>query len=194
MGLRLVAFFRALDRIPLLQDSGRIIRAGFAKHMRVAADQLLRQALRHAVQIEGSGFRGNFRVQHRLQKQVAQFVAHLLRIAGANRIGHLVGFLDGVRNERFVRLLDVPGAAARRPQAMHHGAQAGEGFESRWRDGKRHEAKEAKASPLRVADRGPAVLSAPAAATCRRRARHKSNRARECAHRRRAPPDADCGC
>ena len=94
----------------------------------MAADELFCQAVRHGIEIEGPRLTGDLRVQHGLEQDVAKFIANLGRITAANRIRHLIGFFDDVRDEGGVRLLHVPRAAARRTQAVHDVTQAGEGL------------------------------------------------------------------
>ena len=125
--LVLRAFFDALDGVPLREHCVGGGRAGLAKHMRMAADELLGESVRHLVEIKGSGLAGDLGVQHGLQQDVAEFIANLRGIAATDGLGHLVGLLNDMRDQRLMRLLHVPRTAAGRAQAMNDVAQAGEG-------------------------------------------------------------------
>ena len=121
------AFLLALDLLPLREHALGPIDLGLAKHMRMTADELLRDAARHAVDVERPGLRGDLRVEERLQQQVAQFFAKMRHVAGARGLRDLIGLLDQVRNERFMSLLRVPRASTGRAQSVHHGTKSGEG-------------------------------------------------------------------
>jgi hypothetical protein len=55
-------------------------------------------------------------VHHGEQDQIAELLAEILIVAGANRSGDFVGLLDEPRKQRLVSLLPVPGTAAGRPE------------------------------------------------------------------------------
>ena len=57
------------------------------------------------------------RVEEHLQQQVAELLAQLRVVAGADRVVDLVGFLDQIGAQRLVRLRRVPLAA--RAQIAH---------------------------------------------------------------------------
>ncbi|KAG1254598.1 hypothetical protein G6F68_010774 [Rhizopus microsporus] len=68
---------------------------------------------------------GHARMEYHLQQQVAQLVTEIVEVATVDRIGDLVGFLDGVRRDGREVLLQVPRAAALRiAQARHDRQQA----------------------------------------------------------------------
>ena len=60
--------------------------------------------------IEFPVFGGELRVKNDLQQQIAQFVGKFPRIAGVERVEHLVSLFDQVSSERIVRLLAIPRA------------------------------------------------------------------------------------
>ena len=63
-------------------------------------------------------------MEHHLQQQVAQLVPEVGHVAAIDRIGDLVGFLDGVRSDGREVLLQIPRAAAVRvAQPGHDGEQ-----------------------------------------------------------------------
>ena len=70
IGLLLIAFFRAFDFVPLLEDglgSGGI---ALGEDMRVAAHEFVADAAGDIVEIETAGFLGEFAVENDLQQQV----------------------------------------------------------------------------------------------------------------------------
>ena len=68
---------------------------------------------------------GHACVEHHLQQQVAELVAEIVEVAAVDRIGNLVGFLDGVRGNGREVLLQVPWATSLRvAQARHDDQQA----------------------------------------------------------------------
>ena len=70
---------------------------------------------------------GHAGVEHDLQQQVAEFVPQVVEIAALDRVGDLVGFLDGVGRDGREVLLEVPRAAGlRRAQRRHDGDQSGD--------------------------------------------------------------------
>ena len=95
--------------------------------MRMAADQLFGDGLDHVAEIEGALLLRHAGVKHDLQQQVAQFVPQVGEVAAGDRVGHLVGFFDGVGRDGREILLQVPRAAgAGRPQRRHDLHQPGD--------------------------------------------------------------------
>ena len=81
-------------------------------------------------------------VEHDLEQQIAEFFLQLRHVAIGNRLGNLIGFLDGVRRDRREILRQVPGAAAVRvAQPRHDGGKAGQGGGRR---GKAHQKQVAR--------------------------------------------------
>ena len=66
----------------------------------------------HVAEGERAGFLRHPGVEDHLQQQVAQFVLQLAQLAAVDRIGDLVGFLDGVGGDAGEVLLQVPRATA----------------------------------------------------------------------------------
>jgi hypothetical protein len=59
-------------------------------------------------------------VIYHLQEQIAEFVAEIVEVAARDRLGDLIGFLDGVGGDARKILLEVPRAAgAGRAQRRH---------------------------------------------------------------------------
>jgi hypothetical protein len=115
----------ALDRIPVAHHPVGIVDADIGEHVRVAALHLVADRACDLGEGKGALLLGHARMEHHLQQQVAQLVAEIVEVATVDRIGHLVGFLDGVRRDGREVLLQVPRAAALRvAQARHDRQQA----------------------------------------------------------------------
>ncbi len=120
-------FLLRLDLIPLNVDLVGRQPAFVAEHVRMTADQLLGDRLHHVAERERALLLGHAGVEHDLQQQVAQFVLQVVEVAAADRVGHLVGFLDGVGRDGREILLEVPrAAAAGRAQRRHDLDQPGD--------------------------------------------------------------------
>jgi hypothetical protein len=90
------------------------VHTGRGEDVRVPADQLGDQILRHVVDVEtGITLRGHPRVEQHLQQHVAELLANGGPIAVLDRLVELVALLDQVRQQRLVGLLGVPRAATR---------------------------------------------------------------------------------
>ena len=83
--------------------------------MRVAADQLLAAVVGHLGQATGAALLEQERQEVHLEEHVAELVEQLGVVAGVGGVGQLVGLLDGVRDDRALVLLAVPGALAAQP-------------------------------------------------------------------------------
>ena len=57
---------------------------------------------------------GHLGMEHDLEQQVAELVLERGHVVALDRVGDLVGFLDGVRDDGAEALLEIPGAAALR--------------------------------------------------------------------------------
>jgi len=78
-------------------------------------DQLVVNRAGHARQIALALFLQQQREEKGLEEKVAELVLELGRVAEDRRIGDLIRFLDGVRNDRPNRLLAVPGTVTAEP-------------------------------------------------------------------------------
>ncbi len=87
--------------------------------MRMAANQLGVQVLRHIAQVEVSGFRRHLRVEEDLQQQVAELVLQLRPGATLDGVKDLVGLLQRVRLDGVEGLLAIPRTTAGSAQAGH---------------------------------------------------------------------------
>ena len=86
----------------------------------MTADHLVVDRPGDVGEVEGGDLLGHLGVEDDLQEQIAQFVAKIAKIAALDRVGDLIGLLDGVGGDGGEGLLAVPGAAAvRGPQAGH---------------------------------------------------------------------------
>jgi hypothetical protein len=87
---------------------------GVAEDVRVAALQLVANALEHVVEREMAGFLGHLRVEHDLELEIAELVGERVHVVAGDRVGDLIGFLDRVGRDRREGLHAVPFAAADR--------------------------------------------------------------------------------
>ena len=76
-----------------------LVEPGAGEDMRMASLQLVADGGHHITEVEPSLLLCDTAQEHHLQQQVAQLVAQLLRFAAGHRIRHLVGLLEGVRND-----------------------------------------------------------------------------------------------
>ena len=102
---------------------GRAADIGFfaGEDVGMAANHLLGDAARDRVEVETAVLARHLRVEDDLEEQVAEFVAERRPVVLTDRLGHLVGFLNGVRRNRLEALFEVPRATAGRiAQPRHH--------------------------------------------------------------------------
>ena len=83
--------------------------------MRVTADELLAHVLGDLREAAGAALLEQQREEVDLEEDVAELVEELRVVAGVGRVGELVGLLDGVRDDRALVLLAVPGALHAQP-------------------------------------------------------------------------------
>ena len=103
--------FFPLDGVPLFQDGAGIARLAFPEDVRVPPNQFVATS-RATSSIVSALLRLRSRMKHHLQKQIAQFFAQIRVVFCPNCFRQFVRFLEQVWDERFVRLLAVPRAAA----------------------------------------------------------------------------------
>ncbi len=95
------------------------------ENMRMPPDHLARDRLDHVAECERALFFRHPGVKHHLQQEVAEFVAEIVEVAARDRIGDLIGLLDGVGRDARKVLFEVPRAAgAGRSQRRHDVEQA----------------------------------------------------------------------
>src|SRR4051794_33928976 len=78
--------------------------------MRMAADQLLAAVLGHVGERAGAALLEEQRQEVDLEEHVAELVEQPGVVAALCGVGQLVRLLDGVRNDRALVLLAIPGA------------------------------------------------------------------------------------
>ena len=112
---RLAAGLGALDGVPVAQDGPRVVRGDLAEDVGVAAHELLAHVLGDLREVAGVALLHEERQEVHLEEDVAELVEQLGVVALVGRVGELVGLLDGVRDDRALVLLAVPGALHAQP-------------------------------------------------------------------------------
>jgi hypothetical protein len=74
----------------------------------MACFELVRDRPGDVVECELAGFLGDARLEDDLEQQVAELVADLRRCRRAPPVGHFVGFLDRVWDDRLETLRAIP--------------------------------------------------------------------------------------
>src|SRR5438045_927567 len=110
------ALLFSFDRFPLLHHALAVAHGALAEDVRMSPNQLSGDFLEHLADIEAAGLLRDFRVHHREQNQVAQFLAQIRVIPRTHGARDFVGFFNQWRQKRFVRLLRVPRTAAGCPE------------------------------------------------------------------------------
>ena len=105
-----------LDLLPQVEHLVRRVRPCAAKDVLVAEDHFVGDGARHICDGEFPVLAGDLGVQHDLQEHVAQFVVEGVHILAVDGVHGLISLLDEVGAQRRVRLLAVPGTAARRAE------------------------------------------------------------------------------
>src|ERR1700761_7259086 len=95
------------------------------KHVGMTPDHLLRDRLDHVAEGEYALFLGHAGVEHDLQQEVAEFVAEIAEIIARDRVGDLIGLLDGVGRDARKILLEVPRAAGAGGAQLRHDVEQG---------------------------------------------------------------------
>ena len=101
----------------LVGIEGRLGGGGIAEDMRMTAYQLVPQLLHHLVDGKGALFRADLAMKQHLQEHVPQLFLQFAKIAPIDGVQRFVGFLDQVGLQGFVRLLLIPWATPRAPEA-----------------------------------------------------------------------------
>src|SRR5213080_1543969 len=124
---RALGFFFGLDAFPgALDPGGGDIAVLVGEHMRMAADHLPCDRFDYVAKGKRVLFFRHARVIDDLQQEIAEFLAEVIEIAARDRIGDLIGLLDGVGHNRRKVLLEVPRTARyRRAQRRHDLNEAG---------------------------------------------------------------------
>ncbi|MNE40294.1 hypothetical protein D3C80_1342960 [compost metagenome] len=91
--------------------------------MGMAADQLAGDAVDHAIELETPLLAGQLAVVDHLEQQVAELARQVGEVAALDGVGHLVGLLEGMRDDARIVLLEVPRAAVLRVAQASHQVQ-----------------------------------------------------------------------
>lgn len=113
----LLLFFQLL---PVDEHLVRAVHVYGAEHVRMAEYHLVRNARRHVAQCERGVLLLDHNVERYLQKQIAQLLAKVVRVVPVDGVDHFPALLQQALFKALMRLLGVPGTAARRAQAPHH--------------------------------------------------------------------------
>ena len=125
------AFFFGLDGFPIAQHLSRVAGGGIAENVRVTAHHLGVNFIDHVVNVEFAALLGDACKERDLKKQIAQFLAQIVRPSEARFfqcIKCFVSFFEEHRRERGVGLFAIPGTSTGRAQAVHQGDQISKGF------------------------------------------------------------------
>ena len=86
----------------------------------MTADHFFTNARNDVVQCESIELRRDLTVEHHLQQQITEFIFKCDQIVTFNRVGHFIGFFDGIRCDGCKRLLNVPRTAAFGVTQLYH--------------------------------------------------------------------------
>ena len=109
----LLPFLFALELLPVDEDLFACFGRFGAEDVRMAEDQLAADVIGHIVKGEASGVLLHVDVEENLHQNVAQLLAHQLRVVAVKCFGSLVRLLKKVAAIRQMRLHAIPGAAVR---------------------------------------------------------------------------------
>src|SRR5690606_16695925 len=112
-GLASAGFLGALDGVPLRRDLCRGKRVVSFEYVRVAADELLVDAVERLLDSEASGVVRDLGQEHALKQQVAYFFAQIVQVTALYRVHDLRRLLQHERGQGLEGLLTVPRAAIR---------------------------------------------------------------------------------
>src|SRR5262249_43333216 len=111
----LAALLLRLDRLPALSNTLSRARIGVAEDVRMTADEFLVDVSGHRLEVAVALLLEQQGEEVHLEQQVAELVKQLGARPVEGGVGHLIGLLDRVRDDRARRLLAVPGAIASQP-------------------------------------------------------------------------------
>src|SRR5262249_28362988 len=114
----------ALDLLPALAHAARRPGFGVAEHVWVPADELLVHEPCDLLEVGGAALLQQQREEVDLEEEVTELVGELRVVALDGGVGDLVRLLEGMRDDRALGLLAVPGAFA--PQALRQFLQIDE--------------------------------------------------------------------
>ncbi len=105
----------ALQLLPATLDRARRGQLCVPEDVRVSPHELGVDPARHFGEVAGATLLQQEGEEDRLEQEVAELVGQLRVVTGLHRVGHLVGLLDGVGDDRALRLGAVPGTVAPEP-------------------------------------------------------------------------------
>src|SRR5207253_3013503 len=111
----LTRLVRALDLFPAFAHAAGSTCLRNAEDMGVAADEFVVNAPRDRFEILAAPLTQQQREKVDLEQEVAELVGELRVVTADRRIRDLIGLLDGVRHDRALRLLSIPGAVTAEP-------------------------------------------------------------------------------
>jgi len=114
MGIRLP--FLAFDPFPLFQNPAAVSGIALAKNVRMSADQLLADLIKHIVDIESAAFTRDLGMHYHQEQKIAQLLAKMRVVPDPCGFGYFIRFFNCGGKERVVCLLAVPWTATRRAQ------------------------------------------------------------------------------
>ena len=88
--------------------------------MRMPVNELLHNTSTNIAEGKGRKLLFDFRMEDHLQHKVAKLFAKCVRIFAIDCIEHFIGFFQKIAAQRLMRLLCIPGTAARGTQAFHN--------------------------------------------------------------------------
>ncbi|MNZ82074.1 hypothetical protein D3C78_1007610 [compost metagenome] len=101
----------------------RAIQVAVGKYVGMATDQLGGDAVDHRGEVEAALLAAQLAVVDHLEQQVAELARQVGEVAALDGVGHLVGLLEGMRDDARIVLLEVPRAAVLRVAQASHQVQ-----------------------------------------------------------------------
>ena len=124
VGFFFVAFFGALDVLPLGQNAISGTDSRIAIDVWMTADEFVANTAGDVVKIEAIIFLRELGVEDNLQEKVAEFLLKVFVVVCLDGGNSFVSFLDEIGDEGIVGLFGVPWTAAGGAKTMHDSAKA----------------------------------------------------------------------
>lgn len=113
-------FFGFFNFLPLRPNFIDGFGVAFAKHVWMAANEFFGNVSGNVIEIKRAALAGELAVKDDLKEKVPKFFEHFVIVGGFDGIDEFVNLFDGVKTQRHVILLAVPGAAGGRAEAGHN--------------------------------------------------------------------------
>ena len=110
----------ALDGIPICQHIVNAVDIHLAENVGMTLYELLAVLVGNVVDIENTFFRFNLRMENNLHQNVAKLFTKHIGVFLIDSLDCLVGLLNKILLDAFVRLLNIPRAAALRAKDTHN--------------------------------------------------------------------------